>query len=207
MPPKITLKNFFSYGTSFRWLYNLLRDPDFKLANVAHRVDALGGGAMGLIEYVNSQFDRTVTWDDAAWLAEQWDGPFGIKGLQSVGDVKRAREIGATAVMVSNHGGRQLESTPAPVSCIPAMRDAIGDDLELIVDGGIRRGTHIIKALALGANAVSIGRPYLYGLASGGQKGVELALEILKTELERSMALLGCNSIADIDKSFIQRQI
>lgn len=204
MPPKITPGNFFSYGSSFHWLYHLLRDPDFKLANVAHRVDALGKGAMGLIDYVNSQFDRTVTWEDAAWLVEQWDGPFVIKGLQSVADVKRARDIGATAVMVSNHGGRQLEGVPAPVDCIPALRDAIGNDLELIADGGIRRGTHIIKALALGADACSIGRPYLYGLAAGGQRGVERALELLQAELERSMALLGCASVKELNNNHIQ---
>jgi L-lactate dehydrogenase (cytochrome) len=198
MPPRITPKNFFSYGTSLGWLFNLLRNPDFKLANVAHRVDALGQGAMGLIDYVNSQFDRTVTWEDAAWLAEQWNGPFVIKGLQSPADAKRAVEIGATAIMVSNHGGRQLEGTPAPIDCIAPIRDAIGDRLELIVDGGIRRGTHIVKALALGANACSIGRPYLYGLAAGGQAGVERALEIFKTEVERSMALLGVSGVGDI---------
>lgn len=198
MPPRITPRNFFSYGTSFEWLYNLSRDSDFRLANVAHRVDALGKGAMALIDYVNSQFDRTVTWEDAAWLAEQWDGPFVIKGIQSPADAQRAVDIGASALMVSNHGGRQLEGAPAPVDCIAPIRDVIGDQLELIVDGGIRRGIHIIKALAQGADACSIGRPYLYGLASGGQRGVERALTLLKTELERSMALLGVNSVAEL---------
>jgi L-lactate dehydrogenase (cytochrome) len=205
IPPKITSRNIFSYATSFSWLFHAALQPDFKLANVAHRVDALAGGAMGLIEYVNSQFDRTVTWDDAAWLAQQWDGPFVIKGLQSVEDIKKARDIGASAVMVSNHGGRQLEGAPAPVDCIPALRDAIGDDLELIVDGGIRRGTHIIKAIALGANACSIGRPYLYGLAAGGQQGVERALELLRAETERSLALLGCRSIRELNSTHVAR--
>ena len=203
MPPKISLKNALSYGTSFEWLFNLLLHPGFKLANVAHRVDALGKGAMGLIDYVNSQFDRTVTWDDAAWLAEQWGGPFVIKGLQSPEDAKRAIEIGASALMISNHGGRQLDGVPAPIDCIAPIRDAVGDDLELIVDGGIRRGTHIIKALALGANACSIGRPYLYGLAAGGQGGVEHSLQLLRNELERSMTLLGVNSIAGINAGHI----
>ncbi len=207
MPPKITARNFFSYGFSFDWLFHLILDPDFKLANVAHRVDALGKGAMGLIDYVNSQFDRTVTWDDAAWLAQEWGGPFIIKGLQSPEDAKKAVEIGATALMVSNHGGRQLDGVPAPVDCIAPMRDVIGDQLELIVDGGIRRGTHIIKALAQGANACSIGRPYLYGLASGGQRGVEHAINLLKAELERSMALLGVTSIADITSEYTTQKI
>jgi len=204
MPPKITPRNFFSYGTSFHWLFHLLRAPDFRLANVAHRVDALGGGAMGLIDYVNSQFDRSVTWDDAAWLVDQWDGPFVIKGLLSVEDVKRARDIGASGVMVSNHGGRQLEGAPAPVDCIAALRDAVGDDLQLIADGGIRRGTHIIKALALGADACSIGRGYLYGLAAGGQRGVERALHLLRAELERSLALLGCASVRELRADMVR---
>jgi len=198
MPPRITPRNLLSYGTSFEWLYNLSRDSDFRLANVVHRVDALGQGAMALIDYVNSQFDRTVTWEDAAWLAEQWDGPFVIKGIQSPADAQRAVEIGASALMISNHGGRQLEGAPAPIDCIAPIRDAVGDQLELIVDGGIRRGIHIIKALAQGADACSIGRPYLYGLASGGQQGVERALTLLKTEVERSMALLGVSSVADL---------
>jgi L-lactate dehydrogenase (cytochrome) len=198
MPPKITPKNLLSYATSFNWLFHLALNPDFKLANVAHRVDALGGGAMGLIDYVNSQFDRSVTWDDLAWLIEQWGGPFVIKGLQSPADAKRAVDVGASAIMVSNHGGRQLDTTPAPIDCIAPIRDAIGDQLELIMDGGIRRGTHIIKALAQGADACSIGRPYLYGLAAGGQKGVERALSLLKAEVERDMALLGVSSISEI---------
>lgn len=198
IPPKITLRNFLSYGFSFDWLFHLLINPDFKLANVIHRVDVLGEGTMALIEYANSQLDRTVTWEDVSWLVEQWNGPFVIKGLQSVEDVKQARDIGASAVMISNHGGRQLEGTPAPVDRITVLRDAIGNDLELIVDGGIRRGTHIIKAMALGADAVSIGRPYLYGLASGGQQGVERALQLLKDELERSLALLGCSSVSEL---------
>ncbi len=198
MPPRFGLKSLMSFVTHPHWSLNFLRDPDFQLANVVHRVDAIGGGRMGLIEYVNSQFDRTVTWDDAAWLASRWDGPLVIKGLQSPEDARRARDIGASAIMISNHGGRQLDATPAPVDCIAPMRDAIGNDLELIVDGGIRRGTHVLKALSLGANACSIGRPYLYGLAAGGQAGVEHALELLRSEIERDMALLGVRSIAEL---------
>ncbi len=199
MPPRITsLANFFSYASSIEWWLNMLKDPDFRLANVAHRVDALGGGAMGLIDYVNSQFDRSVSWDDAAWLVEQWDGPFLIKGLQSAEDASRALDIGVSGVMISNHGGRQLDGAPAPFDCVEDMREAVGDKLELIVDGGIRRGTHVIKALARGADFCSIGRGYLYGLAAGGQAGVERALELLSMELERSLALLGVADINDL---------
>lgn len=205
MPPRFGPENLLSYATSFHWLFHFLRDPDFRLANVAHRVDALGGGAMGLIDYVNSQFDRTVTWDDVAWLAAQWDGPFVIKGLQSPADVRRAESVGATAVMLSNHGGRQLDGSPAPFDCVAAARDTVGDALELIVDGGVRRGTHVLKALARGADAVSFGRPYLYALAAGGQPGVERLLALLRAELERSAALLGVTRLADLNEDHIRR--
>ena len=205
MPPRVSLANLISYAGSFRWLLNMALSPGFKLENVAQRADTLGKGSMGLVEYVNSQLDRSVTWQDAESLAREWGGPFIVKGLQSVEDVVRARDIGATAVMISNHGGRQLDGAPAPVDCLPRIRAAVGEDLELIVDGGIRRGTHVIKALALGANACSIGRPYLYGLAAGGQAGVEYALEILRSEIERSMALLGVSRVGELDGSRISR--
>lgn len=199
MPPRINLRNVFSYASRFEWLFHLIMDPDFKLANVAHRVDALGKGAMGLIDYVNSQFDRTLTWDDAAWLRAQWEGPFVIKGMTTVQDAHRAVGIGATAAMLSNHGGRQLDGVSAPIDCLARIRDAVGDKLELIVDGGIRRGTHVLKALAMGADACSIGRPYLYGLAAGGQAGVERALTLLKEEIERDLALLGCQRASQLE--------
>ncbi len=121
-----------------------------------------------------------------------------MMGIATAEDAGRAVELGVDGVYVSNHGGRQLDGAPAPIDCVKSIRDAVGDSLELVVDGGIRRGTHVIKALAAGANACSIGRPYLYGLAAGGQPGVEQALNILKTEIERTMTLLGCRQIADI---------
>jgi len=206
MPPRFGLKSLWSFATHPYWTMHLALDRDFELKNVAHRVGALKKmGTVSLIAYVNDQLDRTVTWEDAAWLAAQWDGPFVIKGIQAPEDARRAIDAGASAIMISNHGGRQLESTPAPVDCIAPIRDAVGDSLELIVDGGIRRGTHIIKALALGADACSTGRGYLYGLAAGGQEGVERALEIYRSELERNMALMGCTRISEISPKHIHR--
>lgn len=205
MPPTFGIKSLLDFALHFEWSLNFLVQPDFKLANVVHRIDALGKNAMSLIAYVNSQLSSSVSWDDAAWLIEAWGGPFAIKGLQSPEDAKLARDIGASAIMVSNHGGRQLDTAPAPIDCIAPIRDAIGDDLELIVDGGIRRGTHVLKALALGANACSIGRGYLYGLAAGGQKGVERALALLHKEVERAMMLTGCRKIADIGSDLIAK--
>jgi len=203
MPPRFSLNSLLSFALHPQWGLNFLRHPRCELENVTHRVDQIGTGTMPLISYVNNQFDRTISWDDAAWLAEQWDGPFVIKGLQSPLDAKRALDIGASALMISNHGGRQLDGAPAPVDCIAPIREAIGDKLELIVDGGVRRGTDIIKAIAQGADACSIGRPYLYGLAAGGQKGVEHSLQLLKSEVERSMALLGCNAISKLNSDHI----
>jgi L-lactate dehydrogenase (cytochrome) len=205
MPPRFTLGSLASFVSHPGWSWNYLLRPDFDIKNVAHRVDALAGKGMGVIEYVNSQFDRTATWDDAAAVRALWQGPFVIKGIQSVVDAKRAREIGATALMISNHGGRQLESSLAPIELVKRIRDELGDDMELVVDGGIRRGTHILKALALGANACSIGRPYLYGLAAGGEAGVAHALRLVREEFERGMALMGATSVHDIDASSVER--
>ncbi len=200
IPPRLKLKSLLSFAAHPRWAYNLLRHPDFNLANLAGRRDTLDAGAVGVIGYVNSQFDRTVTWDDAARIIERWDGPFAIKGLQSPEDAARAVDIGASAVMISNHGGRQLDFAPAPIDCVAPMRDKVGDGLELVVDGGVRRGTDILKALALGANAVSFGRPYLYALAAGGELGVKNYLDTLKDELARDMALLGVRNLSEIEE-------
>jgi L-lactate dehydrogenase (cytochrome) len=198
MPPRFGLHSLLSFLAHPSWTLDLLLRPGFELANVAHRVDAIGAGTVSVIGYVNSQFDRTVTWDDAAWLAREWSGPFVIKGVLTPEDARRAREIGASAVMISNHGGRQLDGAAAPISCLAGIRDAVGDALELIVDGGIRRGTHILKALALGADACSLGRAYVYGLAAAGRRGVERALQLLRDELLRDMALLGCTRISEL---------
>lgn len=203
MPPRFGLKSLWSFATHPVWSMNLALHPGFKLANVAHWVDALGGGAMGLIDYVNSQFDRTVTWSDVEWLRAQWDGPLVLKGVLSSADALRAKEIGVDGLMISNHGGRQLDGAPAPIDLVRSIRQMVGDPMDLVVDGGIRRGTDIVKALALGANACSFGKAYLYGLAAGGQAGVARVLELLKTEVIRAMTLLGCAAIADISERHI----
>jgi L-lactate dehydrogenase (cytochrome) len=204
LPPRFTLSSFLSFAMHPRWAFHLLRNPDFQIANVAHRVDVLTRSTVSLIDYVNSQFDRTVTWDDVAWLAKEWGGPFVLKGIQAPADAKRAIDAGATAIMISNHGGRQLDGAPAPIDGVGPMRDAVGDALELIVDGGVRRGTHVLKALAMGANACSIGKAYLYGLAAGGQRGVERAIGLLKAEVERDMALLGARTLRELGSHHVQ---
>ena len=154
---------------------------------------------------MNTQFDRTVTWKDAAWMIDQWDKPFAIKGILSVEDAKMAVEVGASAVMVSNHGGRQMDGCPAPIEVIGDIVDAVGDKLEVILDGGIRRGTHILKALAMGAKACMGGRAYLYGLAAGGEEGAYSSLKILKDEVQNNMILLGCTDISQISSDYLRK--
>ena len=206
VPPRPTLRSLASFALSPRWVLDHLRGPAVRLVNVAHRAGDPKAGGPGVAEYANAQFDRTLTWDDAARLADLWGGPLFIKGLLTAGDARRAREAGATGVMVSNHGGRQLDGTPAPFDCVKAMRDEVGDALELVVDGGVRRGTHIVKALAAGADACSVGRAYLYGLAAAGEAGVARAIAILQSELERDMTLLGCRSLADLGPTHVRRR-
>jgi L-lactate dehydrogenase (cytochrome) len=202
LPPKWTAESWWSFATHPGWSLNALVHPEFELANVSHRV-AAARRSHRLVEFINSQFDRTLTWKDAAWMVREWGGPVVIKGIQSPGDAQQAVDIGARGIMISNHGGRQLDGTPAPVDCVRPIRDRIGDALEVIVDGGVRRGQHVIKALALGASACSIGRSYLYGLAAGGQAGVERALELLRAEVLVSMTLLGARRVAEINAGHI----
>ena len=206
VPPKFTLRSVLSFARHFPWTIRALLKPEFDMVNVTASSSAATRVNEGVMAYINSQLDRSLSWKDVEWLREQWDGPLVVKGVQTVSDARRAADAGATAVMLSNHGGRQLESAPAPVDCVAAVADALRDRLEIICDGGIRRGNHIVKALALGANACSIGRGYLFGLAAGGQRGVERALSILKTEFERTLALAGCNSVRALGREYVQKR-
>jgi len=188
------------------WLYRAVVRKDMELVNITQVEDTQQFTDMSIKDFIDSQFDRSLTWKDVEWLAGEWGGPLIIKGVQTVDDSRKAADSGATAVMLSNHGGRQLEGSPAPVDSVAAVADALRDRLEIICDGGIRRGTHIVKALALGANACSIGRAYLYPLAAGGQRGVERGLGLLRDEMLRAMALLGCDKLAGLDGRYIQKR-
>ncbi len=204
-PPKFKWRSAVSYARHPGWLYRAVVRKDLDLVNITS-TDIGAKIDSGVVEYINSQFDRSLTWKDVEWLAGQWNGPLVIKGVQTVDDCRQAANSGATAVMLSNHGGRQLEGAPAPVDCIAKIADALHDRLEIICDGGIRRGTHIVKALSLGANACSIGRGYLYPLAAGGQAGVERGLQLLRTELQRTLALLGCDSVDKLGARYIEHR-
>lgn len=205
MPPKLTLQSLLSFALHPRWAYHYLRGEKFQLANVVDRISAGTDSLVSVINYVNSQFDRSVVWKDAEDIIAQWGQPFAIKGIMSVEDAKHAADIGASAIMISNHGGRQLEGCAAPFDLLPRIADAVGDRLEIILDGGVRRGSHVLKALALGAKACSIGRAYLFPLAAGGQAGVERALSLFRAEIERDMILMGCASLRDLSPAQLMR--
>lgn len=201
MPPKFRFSSMLSFMTHPNWGWNYLTSEKFKLANVADRISEGTGKLTSVIDYLNNQFDRSITWKDAEQLIQAWGGPFAIKGVMSVEDAQRAVDIGASAVMISNHGGRQLDGSTAPFDQLPEIVDAVGDKLEVILDGGVRRGTHVLKALAMGAKACMIGRGYLYALAAGGQPAVERALTRLREEVERDMVLMGCSRVSELDRS------
>jgi L-lactate dehydrogenase (cytochrome) len=204
MPPKLTLNSLLSFAMHWRWAFNYLNSEKFELANLANNKRAGSEKLISVIDYVNSQFDPSITWSDVEELVKQWNGPFVIKGILSASDAKRAVDVGATAIMVSNHGGRQLDGTPSPYECLADIADAVGGRADIILDGGIRRGSHVLKALAMGANACSIGRGYLYPLAAGGEAGVTRALGRLRAEIERDMVLMGCDRLSKLDRSCLR---
>lgn len=205
-PPRSRFRQLLSFSRHPGWLYRATVGKDLEMVNITSSAAAAAALRAGIRTYIDEQLERSLTWRDVEWLAREWGGPLVVKGVQSVEDCRKAVESGATAVMLSNHGGRQLDSSPAPVDCIRDVADALRDRLEIICDGGIRRGGHVVKALALGANACSIGRGYLYALAAGGQPGVERALTLLHAEVLRTMALVGCNNVSDLDSRFVRRR-
>ncbi|MDC0344270.1 alpha-hydroxy-acid oxidizing protein [Pelagibacteraceae bacterium] len=202
-PPKLTLKSILSFMSRPKWTFNYLTHEKFQLANVANFTKKGSSIAKGVMEYINEQYDPAMSWKDAEYCIKRWGGPFAIKGLMSVEDAKRAVDIGASAILLSNHGGRQLDGSRSPFDQLPAIVDAVDGKLEIILDGGIRRGTHVLKALSLGATACSFGKGFLFALGAGGQKGVEHILKRMKDEITRDMILLGCKSIKELNKSKI----
>lgn len=204
IPPKPTLSSWFSFFLHPLWSIKYLLSDEFQLANVIHKAPVSSDGATTLVGYLNEQFDPTISWEDAAEILKLWDGPFALKGICCVEDAIKAADLGATAVILSNHGGRQLDHSISPIALLPEVVSAVGDRVEIIVDGGIRRGTDVIKALALGATACMVGRPYLFGLGAGGEKGVAKALSILRNEFSRDMALSGCRSVEEINLGLIR---
>ena len=202
-PPKLTFESLLSFAMHPLWSLNYLLGPKFNLANISHLTKKGSSIESSIMDYINSQFDTTMNWKHAEYAAKKWNGPFALKGIMSVEDAKKAIDIGATAIMVSNHGGRQLDGSRAPFDQLETLVDAVGDKIEIILDGGIRRGTHVLKALALGAKACSMGKAYLYALGAGGQPGVERVLQKMKDEITRGMTLMGTRTIDELTKEKI----
>ena len=200
IPPKINARTVSQILARPGYLWDMATTPQILAANWAD----MDTGGMGVIEFLNSQFDRTVTWEDAKWIKEAWGGPFAIKGIARPDDARRCLDAGADAVWISNHGGRQLDTAPATIDTLPDIVAAVRGQADIILDGGIRRGTDIIKALALGADAVAVGRPYLFGLGAAGEAGVTRALDILLSALERDMALVGASLLSDLTPDFVR---
>ena len=199
-PPKLTPSSLLSFISKPIWRFNYLTKPKFELP---HLQDYVGEGtniSISIGEYFSTMLDQTVNWKDAEKLCSKWGGHFALKGIMSVEDAKRAADIGCTGIMLSNHGGRQLDGSRAPFDQLAEIVDAVGDKIDVICEGGIQRGTHILKALSIGAKACSGGRLYLYALAAAGQKGVERALDLYRAELERDMKLMGRTSINQLSR-------
>jgi len=199
-PPRLTPKSLLSFAAHPQWTLNYLFREPFELSNLKEHIAEGSNVSVSVSEYFSSMLDQSMDWDAAADIRERWGGPFCLKGIMSVRDARRAVEIGATAIMVSNHGGRQLDGSRAPFDQLAEIIDAVGSDIDVICDGGIQRGTHVLKALSLGAKACSGGRWYLYALAAAGQAGVEKALANMRAEIERDMKLMGARSIADLGR-------
>ena len=206
LPPKIGLSTIVDGAIHPSWTLDFLRNEPITFANVTGLLDEDGSSAVTLSEHMARQFDQALSWDDIDWLRSIWDGPIVLKGIQTVADAKIAQRMGVEGLGLSIHGGRQLDDAPAPIDLVAPVRDEVGDGATIICDGGIRRGSDIVKALALGADAVSIGRPYLYGLAAAGERGVDHVLDFMRDGLERTMALTGCRTIAEINRDLVQRR-
>jgi L-lactate dehydrogenase (cytochrome) len=200
-PPKLTLQSLMSFAMRPKWVFNYFTHKKFELANVAKKTDKGTNIAKSVIEYINEQYDPAMNWKDAEYCVKKWNKPFALKGVMSVEDAKKAIDIGCSAIMISNHGGRQLDGSRSPFDQINAIREAVGDKLEIILDGGIRRGTHVLKALAAGATACSFGKMFLFSLAAGGPEGVELLLQNMHDEIIRNMVVMGCKNLNELTSS------
>jgi len=200
-PPKLTLQSLMSFALHPQWVFNYFTHGKFEMSNVKNKTDKGTNIAKSVIEYINEQYDPAMSWQDAEYCVKKWNGPFALKGVMSVDDAKRAIDIGCTAIMISNHGGRQLDGSRSPFDQVNAIREAVGDKLEIILDGGVRRGTHVLKALAAGATACSFGKMFLFALSAGGQLGVERLLQNMHDEINRNMVLMGCKSLKELDIS------
>jgi len=198
LPPKIGLDTFIDGIRHPRWTLDFITHEPITFSAVQGRSDVDGSTAITLSDYVNSQFDASLSWRDLDWVRSESGLPIMLKGIQSVADAKRARDEGVEAISLSNHGGRQYDGSPAPIELLPAVMDAVGDGIEVLIDSGVRRGSDVVKACALGARAVMFGRPYLYGLGAAGELGVDWVVNYFNAGITRTMALVGATDLASL---------
>jgi len=199
IPFKLNLSGMLQFAVKPAWAINYFTHEGFKLPQLDEHVD-MGGGTMSISRYFTEMLDPSMSWDDVAEMVRLWQGPFCLKGVMSVEDARRAVAIGCSGIVLSNHGGRQLDGSRAAFDQLAEIVDAVGDRIDVLMDGGVQRGTHVLKALSLGAKAVGVGRYYLFPLAAAGQAGVERALEQMRVEIERGMKLMGCTSIEQLTR-------
>lgn len=202
VPPRITARTALQALARPGYLWKLWTSPTVRPENIVHAIPSIGGG---IVPFLNSQIDHTLTWKDIDWMMSAWGGAFAVKGISTVADAERCVAMGVKGVWVSNHGGRQLDGSPPTIDLLDAIVQAVAGRADVILDGGIRRGTDIIKALALGATAVGIGRPYLYGLAAAGEPGVARVIALLAAELRRDLALVGCADVRKLSRELVVR--
>jgi L-lactate dehydrogenase (cytochrome) len=207
LPPRVTARSLAQGLTRPRWSIDFVRRPRF-LSEAARRSRASiraqpGSGRPTLTAMINSQFDPRLSWSDISWLQEEWPAPIVLKGVLRPQDAQQAARLGIAGVIVSNHGGRQLDHAPSAISALPPVLDAVGSEIEVYMDGGIRRGVEVLKALALGARACLSGRALIYGLGAGGEAGARRAMNLLVEELRLAMTLAGCGSVRELDRSWL----
>ena len=205
LPPKMGIDILFEGMIRPSWSLRFAFSEPISFANVAGNTNIDGSTAIDLAAFMNEQFDPTLSWEDVEWMRSLWEGPVLVKGVQSVADAVIARDRGLDGIVLSNHGGRQLDSAPSIVGLVQPVAEAVGGDLDIVCDGGVRRGGDIVKALALGATSCMIGRPYLYGLAAAGEEGVDWVIEHLRTGMKRDMALCGAASVSELAPDLIYR--
>ena len=204
IPMKLKLNSILSFMTHPMWAYNYFTHPKWELSNLKNHISEGTNVMTSIGDYFTKMLDNSLDWKGVEEINKSWGRQFAIKGIMSVEDAKRAVDVGATAIMLSNHGGRQLDGSRSPFDQLSEIVDAVGDKIDIICEGGIRRGTHVLKALSLGAKACSGGRMYLYALAAGGHKGVEKAMSNLRNEIERDMKLMGVSNVSQLSQKNIK---
>jgi L-lactate dehydrogenase (cytochrome) len=199
IPLKLTLGGIMQFAMKPRWALEYFTHERFRMPQLDEHID-MGGGATSIGDYFTNMLDPSMNWSDVAAMVKQWNAKFVLKGVMSAEDARRAVDIGCAGIVVSNHGGRQLDGSRSGFDQLAEIVDAVGDKIDVLMDGGVHRGSHVLKALSVGAKAVGVGRYYLFPLAAAGEAGVERALRLMRTELERDMRLMGCTSVTQLSR-------